>query len=184
MAKARFRKGPGFVDKAMVFMVALAVCSATACWIFLGEATFWESLSNDFDLVLSVSPKLCVALLIAGLVQVLVPRDIVARYLGEKAGFSGVALATGIGGVTPGGPMTSFPMVNALHNAGTGRAALIAYLTSWSTLGFQRILVWELPLLGGEFALLRELASLPLPFIAAVISERLPKDPEKDAAPK
>ena len=102
----------------------------------------------------------------------------------EKAGFSGVALATGIGGVTPGGPMTSFPMVNALHNAGTGRAALIAYLTSWSTLGFQRILVWELPLLGGEFALLRELASLPLPFIAAIISERLPKDPEKDAAPK
>jgi uncharacterized membrane protein YraQ (UPF0718 family) len=181
---ARFRKGPGFIDGAMVFMVLLAGCSAAACWFFLGENAFWDSVSNDFDLVLSVAPKLCVALLIAGLVQVLVPRDIVARYLGEQAGLKGVTLATGIGGVTPGGPMTSFPMVNALHNAGTGRAALIAYLTSWSTLGFQRILIWELPLLGGEFALLRQLASVPLPFIAAYISDLFSKDPEKDSTPR
>ena len=34
--------------------------------------------------------------------------------------------------------MTS-PLVTALHAAGTGRSALIAYLTSWSTLGLQRI---------------------------------------------
>ena len=63
-----------------------------------------------------------------------------------------VALPNAAGMVTPGGPMTSFPLVNALHGLGTGRAALIAYLTSWSTLGLQRILSWELPLMGVEFA--------------------------------
>ncbi len=178
MAKAKFRKGPGFFDGAMLFMVLLAVGSASACWLFLGEEAVKESVQSDFWLVLSVAPKLGLALLIAGLVQTLIPRDLVARFLGEQAGFKGVTLATGIGFLTPGGPMTSFPMVNALHNAGTGRAALIAYLTAWSTLGFQRILVWELPLLGMEFALLRQLASIPLSFIAAFIASRLPRDPQ------
>jgi hypothetical protein len=79
--------------------------------------------------------------------------------------------------VTPGGPMTSFPLVNALHDLGTGRAALIAYLTSWSTLGLQRILSWELPLMGVEFAVLRFLTSLPLPFVAAAVSRFLPRVP-------
>jgi uncharacterized membrane protein YraQ (UPF0718 family) len=85
-------------------------------------------------------------------------------------------LASGAGMVTPGGPMTSFPVVSALHEAGTGRRALVAYLTSWSTQGFQRILMWELPLMGFEFAAFRFIVSLPLPIIAGVISHYVPID--------
>jgi hypothetical protein len=70
--------------------------------------------------------------------------------------------------------MTSFPLVTALHAAGTGRSALIAYLTSWSTLGLQRILAWELPLMGVEFAALRFVVSLPLPLVAGLVSRLLP----------
>jgi uncharacterized membrane protein YraQ (UPF0718 family) len=162
----------------MIGLIAMVVASAAGCWFYLGEAAFYESVESDIALFISVTPKLAAALLIAGFVQTLVPRALVARWLGDSAGFKGVALATGIGSITPGGPMTSFPLVNALHNAGTGRAALIAYLTSWATLGFQRVLIWELPLLGAEFVLLRQLASLPGPFIAAFISERLPRDPD------
>ena len=94
-----------------------------------------------------------------------------------------MALATGVGAVTPGGPMTSFPLVTALHEAGTGRGTLIAYLTSWSTLGLQRIVSWEVPLMGVEFAALRFLTSLPLPFIAGYISRCL-KDAPRPEAPR
>jgi len=99
----------------------------------------------------------------------------VARYLGDQSGLRGVSLATGLGFSTPGGPSTSFPVVAALYHAGTGRAPLVAYITAWSTLGFNRILIWEVPLIGMEFALLRQIASLPLPFIAALISTLLPQ---------
>ena len=114
------------------------------------------------------------ALLLSAYIQLLVPRDMVARYLGDQSGLRGVSLATGLGFGTPGGPSTSFPVVAALYHAGTGRAPLVAYLTAWSTIGFNRILTWELPLLGMEFAILRELASLPLPFVAAFVSSLLP----------
>jgi len=76
--------------------------------------------------------------------------------------------------------MTSFPLVRALREVGTGRSALVAYITSWSTMGFQRILNWELPLMGPDFVLLRLASSLPLPIIAGLISRLLP--PERDPA--
>ena len=41
-------------------------------------------------------------------------------------------------------------------------------------MAFQRMLVWEIPLLGGEFALVRVLTALPLPFIAGYLAKYLP----------
>ena len=70
--------------------------------------------------------------------------------------------------------MVSFPIVVALSDAGSSRSSMVAYLTSWTTLGFQRIMIWELPLLGIEYAMIRLLVSIPLPFIAALVSLRLP----------
>jgi len=161
-------------DRSFWVFVVLAAATGTACFVIAGPAAFWESFGEDLNLFIQVVPKLAAALLVAGFIQVLLPRDKVARWIGERSGLRGLAIASGAGMVTPGGPMTSFPLVNALHGAGTGRSALIAYLTSWSTLGFQRILSWEVPLMGVEFAAVRFLASLPLPLVAGLISRLMP----------
>ena len=159
-------------------VAALAALSGIACYVVAGPGSFFASFRNDLELVVMITPRLGAALLIAASIQVLLPRDKVARWLGDKAGLRGILLATGAGMVTPGGPMTSFPVVNALHEAGTGRRALVAYLTSWSTQGFQRILMWEVPMMGLEFATLRFVASLPLPLVAGLISRYVPIETE------
>jgi uncharacterized membrane protein YraQ (UPF0718 family) len=165
----------GIFDGSFWVFAGLAAATGTACYLVAGPTAFWESFREDAELFILILPKLAAALLVAGFIQVLLPRGKVARWIGERSGLRGLAIASGAGMVTPGGPMTSFPLVNALHAAGTGRSALIAYLTSWSTLGLQRILSWELPLMGVEFALLRFLASLPLPFLAGMVSRWLPE---------
>ena len=170
----KFRPFRGFTDRTMIFVGLLALGSGLICYFLKGPEVFFESFSSDVGTFLSVAPRMGGALLLAAYIQLLVPRDLVARHLGEKSGSRGVALATGVGVLTPGGPMTSFPVVSALYEAGTGRSALIAYLTSWSVLGATRVITWEIPLLGMEFAILRELTSIPLPFIAAAISAFLP----------
>jgi hypothetical protein len=73
--------------------------------------------------------------------------------------------------------MTSFPIVVAFYMSGADRGALVAYLTGWSLLGFQRTLVWELPLLGGEFTLYRIAAVITLPILAGLIARRIPMGP-------
>jgi hypothetical protein len=161
-------------DRTFWIFVILAMIAGIACWMVEGRQAVADSLESDFRLLVEILPRIMAALAIAALVQVLIRREAVARALGEEAGAKGVALAAAAGAVTPGGPMTSFPLVNALHMAGSGRTALVSYVTSWSLLGLQRILAWEVPLLGPEFAVLRFVASLPLPFVAAAISKLVP----------
>jgi hypothetical protein len=155
----------------------IAVLAGIACWQIKGPQALRESFESDLDLLLFLAPRFGAAMLIAAFVQVLLPRDKVAKYLGEAAGLKAVAIGTVAGSLTPGGPMTSFPLVQSLQQAGTGRSALVAYITSWSTMGFQRILNWELPLLGPDMVVLRIAASLPLPAIAGLLSRLFQEPP-------
>lgn len=155
----------------------ISVVAGTVCYALKGPTAFQESLSNDLQLLAFLAPRFGAAMLVAAFVQALLPRDKIARYVGDTAGNKAVYIGTIAGGLTPGGPMTSFPLVQSLQQAGTGRAALVAYVTSWSTMGFQRILNWELPLLGPDLTLVRLVASLPLPLIAGFSSRLLPPPP-------
>ena len=109
----------------------------------------------------------------AGFVEVLVPKGLIHRWIGEKSGFKGIIIATLAGVFTPGGPMISFPLIAALYKLGADSGSLVAYLTSWELLGIQRIVVWELPMMGLRFALLRFVVSMILPVIAGVMARKL-----------
>lgn len=156
--------------------LGLAVFTGALCHQWVGEDAFVQSLTSDTELLIDLLPRFAAALLIAGFAQALIPRDALARFVGAESGMKGLLIATVAGAATPGGPMTSYPIVRALHDAGTGRSPLVAYITSWTTLGFQRAINWELPLMGVEFCLVRILASLPLPIIAALTSKAWPAD--------
>jgi len=156
---------------------ALALVSGTVCYLALGREIFLGSLQEDIGLLADVIPKLGAAVLIAAFVQALLPPNFFARYMGEETGLKGLTFATAAGAVTPGGPMTSFPLVSMLQNTGTGRGALIAYVTSWTTMGLQRVFMWEVPLMGSEFAIIRFVASMPLPVIAGLVSRLVPAEP-------
>jgi uncharacterized membrane protein YraQ (UPF0718 family) len=165
-----------FFDKSVLVLACLALVSGLLCYWLKGMEAVIESFHTDVKTFFDLVPKMAMAFLLAALVTALISRATIAKWLGEKSGVKGVALATAVGAVTPGGPMMSFPLVASLAKAGAGRASLIAYLTSWETLGFQRIMVWEIPLLGPELTAMRFIASIPLPFIAALLSEQLPKE--------
>ncbi len=163
-----------FLDTTTRVFTALMIAAGAAVYVIKGPDVFYAAVREELWLLLAFTPKMMLAFFVAALVTALVSRELVARWLGAQSGVRGMAMAGGIGAVTPGGPMVSFPLVTALADSGAARPSLIAYLTSWTTLGFQRIMIWELPLLGIEYALIRLIVSLPLPFIAALVSMRLP----------
>ncbi|WP_375262868.1 permease [Palleronia sp.] len=130
-------------------------------------------LMDAAELLLLVLPQLAAGLLMGGLVARLVGREKVAALLGNRSGVRGLLLASFMGAVTPGGPFTSFPVVHALWMAGADAGALIAYLSAWSLIGLNRLIIWELPLMGGEFTALRMIACLPLPVLGGIIARVL-----------
>jgi len=121
---------------------------------------------NGLQMLWFVLPRLVPALILAGMLQVLVPQEVVARYLGRDAGFRSILIASAAGVLTPGGPMVTVPFLVALANSGAAMAPLVAYMTSWSLFGMQRIIAWEAPLMGWPFVVVRVIPSLAFPVLA------------------
>ncbi|OLC08133.1 MAG: hypothetical protein AUH42_02265 [Gemmatimonadetes bacterium 13_1_40CM_70_11] len=126
----------------------------------------WIGARHGFAMLAFVLPRLVPALLLAGLLQVLVPQEVVARHLGREGGLRAIVIASVAGILTPGGPMVTVPFMVALANSGMAMAPLVAYITSWSLFGMQRIIAWEAPLLGWRFVIVRVVPSLAFPVIA------------------
>ena len=121
---------------------------------------------NGLSLLWFVIPRLVPALILAGMLQVLIPQDTVARYFGRQAGLPALALASLAGVITPGGPMVSVPVLVVLANSGMALGPLVAYMTSWSLFGVQRIIAWEAPLMGWHFVAVRVVSSFAFPVLA------------------
>ncbi len=158
-------------------LALIAGVAAWAAWELKGADAVRAALSHDLDILIFLLPRMIGGMMLAGLVQAILPPDLVARWVGEESGLKGIVIAAAVGAMTPGGPMTSFPIVVAFYMSGADRGALVAYLTGWSLLGFQRTLVWELPLLGAEFTMYRIAVVVTLPILAGLLARRIPLGP-------
>lgn len=159
---------------ALLVLGGIGLAAGLAVRALRGPAAFGRALDQALDLFLFILPSLLAGMLLAACLRALVPPGALARWMGAESGWRGLLVATLAGAATPGGPMAAFPLVLVLAGAGADRGALIAFILSWGLNGFQRVLVYELPLLGPDFTLLRLLATLPLAPLGGWIARRLP----------
>ncbi|HXG15620.1 MAG TPA: permease [Calidithermus sp.] len=152
-------------DPSLVVLVVLAAALAAVAYV-KDPGLPWLGARNGFAMLTFILPRLVPALLLAGLLQVLVPQEVVSRYLGREGGFRSILIASLAGVLTPGGPMVSVPFMVALAHSGAAMAPLVAYMTSWSLFGMQRIIAWEAPLMGWRFVIVRVVPSLAFPVLA------------------
>lgn len=162
------------VGKSFWGFFAAAVVLGLICWLVKGPDIVKLALAEDLGLVASLMPRVLVALSIASLIWVLLPRDRMSALVGKESGLRGLVIAAAAGTVTPGGPSSAYSLLAVLAVSGADRGALVSYIVAWATLGLQRILIWDVPFMGSEFAVLRFLVCLPLPVLAGLIARRVP----------
>jgi uncharacterized membrane protein YraQ (UPF0718 family) len=143
-----------------------------------GIAVYWRDgpdkalaiLTSDLGLFVDILPKVLAGCLIGGFVTLLLPREAVGRRVGGESGVLGLVIAAAAGIILPGGPYTIYPVAGAFLAAGADVGAAIAFVTSWTLLGYTRALVWELPFFGPDFVFWRIIVSLPLPILAGLLA--------------
>ncbi|MGH8222240.1 MAG: hypothetical protein ACREQZ_04630 [Woeseiaceae bacterium] len=111
-------------------------------------------------------PRMVLALIAAGFMVILIPTDLIGRYLGEEAGLTGILIGSVAGLLVPSGGLTAFALAAAFANKGAATPALIAFLTGWSVFALHRIFIFEIPLLGARFTRMRVVSVLLLPPLA------------------
>lgn len=131
-----------------------------------------QGLKITGDMLWQMLPILVLALIVAGMVQVLVPREIISRWIGEASGLRGILVGTVIGGLMPGGPYVSLPVAAGLMRAGASIGTMVALITGWSILAFTRLPI-EIGVMGWKFVLIRLACTFFFPPIAGLIANRL-----------
>ncbi|HEY31986.1 MAG TPA: hypothetical protein G4O10_02630 [Dehalococcoidia bacterium] len=119
--------------------------------------------------------RLILGFTLGGLIQVLIPGDLIAEWLGPTSGIKGILIASYAGVVMTGGPYVSLPIVASIYAAGAGPGPVIALLTSMNLLSLPGLLTWAIPFLGAKIALTRYIVCLFLPpligFVGAGVFE-------------
>ena len=155
--------------EAVIIVGALVLLLSTVAFLQGGIDRAAEGYRQGLDLALSVAPQVALGFALAGLISVVIPPEVIGRWIGEESGIQGLLIATVAGVLTPGGPFLQFPLVASLAKGGAGVGPLAAYLTAWSLISLNRAIVWEVPLLGGSFAVARYAASLVAPILIGLL---------------
>ncbi|MEJ2068756.1 MAG: permease, partial [Deltaproteobacteria bacterium] len=100
-------------------LAAFAVAAFIIAY-YQGEGRLTEGLKRAMDLTIMVIPLIFFALLLAGLIQVIIPKQFVADWLGDQSGFKGIMMGTLMGALTPGGPSVTLPLAAGFLGAGAG----------------------------------------------------------------
>jgi uncharacterized protein len=158
------------MDTSTVVMMAAAVIALAVVYFKSPEAAS-KGLNATGSLILEITPRMIAAFLLAGLVQAIVPQEVIVRWMGHGTGFKGILIGMTLGGITPGGPMTHFPVIATFYKMGVGIGPLVAYLTAWSLFGLQRIIMWEIPFLGAKVVAIRFAVSFLFPLLAGWLCE-------------
>ena len=169
MEEIRSRKGKK-MDASLLTLCILAVAMFIVAYLMKGWDLPLSGLVQGGRMLWNVFPRLLLGFALAGMIQAMIPTEYIAKMIGEGSGLKGILIATAAGAVTPGGPYVNFPIVAALYKSGAGIGPLAAYLTAWGVIPINRTLVWEIPILGTQFALARYAGSIIFPLIIGVIA--------------
>jgi uncharacterized membrane protein YraQ (UPF0718 family) len=122
------------------------------------SATLWENLVI-----------LLVGFLLAGLIQVLIPKELIVNWLGNQAGFKAVLIGCVAGGLIPGSPYAVFPIAGGFYKAGAGLGAMVGFISAWALWSVTRFPV-EIALINPKLAMIRYAITFIVPPAAGTLA--------------
>ncbi|KPL05969.1 hypothetical protein AMJ86_10255 [bacterium SM23_57] len=160
-------KPPSRKSSMLIPTIVMAVLAVILLYIGYsrGQGQHIIGLQMGGRMILQMFPLLICALVVAGMVQTLLPQETIAKWVGTESGWKGILIGSVAGALTPGGPYVSMPLVAGLFRAGAGTSTLVAYLTGWSVWAVARMPL-EIGLIGPRFTFIRLCSSLLLPPLA------------------
>ncbi len=154
----------------LILLVVAVVLLGVAVWqgrdvalagLLAGGQTLWRNLG-----------LLLLGFIIAGLAQVLIPKELITKWLGTEAGIRGILIACVIGGIVPGAPYATFPLVASFYVAGASIGAVVGFVTAWALWSVSRLPV-EIALIGARPALIRYAVTFVVPPLAGIAAQAL-----------
>jgi uncharacterized membrane protein YraQ (UPF0718 family) len=158
-------------------LVPTIIMGALAAILFLmgyykGGGQHIIGMKSGLRMTVQILPLLIFSFIVAGMVQVLVPQQLLSKWVGTESGMRGIFIGTVAGALAPGGPYVSLPVAAGLLQAGAGVGTMVAFLTGWSLWAVSR-LPMEVGIMGWRFTLIRIASTFFFPPIAGLLAQMI-----------
>ena len=137
-----------------------------------GQGQHITGLKAALSMTIEILPLLIFAFIVAGMMQTLIPNEIISKWIGEGSGLRGIFIGTFAGGIMPGGPYVSLPVAGGFLRTGASIGTMVAFLTGWSLWAIAR-LPMDIGILGWKFTLVRLACTFFFPPIAGLLANAL-----------
>lgn len=168
MMKNILKKYAFFIALLTINLLILAFFPAT------GQKAFQITWSNTLEMLAIIPP----IFILLGLLDVWVQRETMVRFMGEKSGFIGIAMAFLLGSAAAGPLYAAFPVAGVLLKKGSKLSNVLIFLGAWSTTKIP-MLLFEASALGWKFMLARFLIDIPGIAVIAYVTGKLLTKQEK-----
>ncbi len=137
---------------------------------YKGQGQHISGMKSALNMTVQILPLLFFSFIVAGMVQILIPRELLSKWIGVESGMRGIFIGALAGSLTPGGPYVTLPIAAGLLRSGASAGTMVAFLTGWSLWAIQR-LPMEVGIVGWKFALIRLASTFFFPPIAGWIAQ-------------
>ncbi len=151
-------------------LAVLVVIVIIIAWKLQGGAGVRDGFLTSGRLFRMIGVQLALGFILAGFIQIVLPREIISTWMGAESGLRGVLVGTAAGAISPGGPYIQFPLLASLHQAGAGYGPIAAFVTAWSLVPVIRTLQFDVPIMGWEFTLARVAVSAAAPIAVGLLT--------------
>lgn len=97
--------------------------------VFRGGDLWQAGLQAGAEGLWRLVPTLLISFAIAGLLEVLLPRDMLVHWLGAGSGMRGILTGCVVGALMPGPPYALYPLTISLYSGGASIGAVVGLLT-------------------------------------------------------
>jgi uncharacterized membrane protein YraQ (UPF0718 family) len=157
------------MNRETIIMTSIAMVLLIVAYLRGGN--LWSSgLKAGAESLWRLLPVLLMSFAVAGLLQVLMPREQLMRWLGAEAGLRGILTGCLVGALLPGPPYALYPMVISLYDGGASVGAMVGLL-SGKVLWNIHYLPPAFAVLGSRLTLLHFGANLLFPPLAGLIAQ-------------
>ena len=164
------------VDSIFITTCIIAILTLVIFVIAYQKNKHLLGLETAKNLCLKTLPLIIITFILLGLIQAMVPKDLISSWIGEKSGFKGILLGSAIGMIIPGSPYVVLPILAGLYKTG-GKGSIPVIISIYSAkflMGINRLPL-EIGFLGPKFTIIRIIATMFLAPISGLISQGMIK---------
>lgn len=167
----KFMNSQIFWPTVVMFIIALALFFVA---LLQGEGKHVTGLKAAWTYTIQILPLLIAAMIVAGLVQTLIPREMISAWVGDESGFRGILIGSVAGALTPGGPYVSLPIAAGFLKAGASVPTMVSFVVGWALLSVARLPL-EVGIMGWRFTLIHMLSVIIFAPLAGLLASLLIK---------